>query len=147
MTNQQLFAEKIIRRMDWKTPEIDNHKCILVHHRDPFTQLGPFKIELAYHNPVIMIIHELFTEEDTDYLVDWATPRLSRTRQIIQEEDDGRRPKNEWMYRKTVRMIIIAGSVSKLVLSLLDSPNINCREPNGSMLFDAKSKPRVSVSE
>ena len=105
MTNHQLFSQKFIRldgRLERKTHEIENHKCILVHHRDPFTQLGPFKIELAYHSPVIMIIHELFTEEDTDFLVDWATPRLSRTRQINLEEDNGRRPKNEWMYRKTV---------------------------------------------
>ena len=91
--------------MDGRTPEIENHKCILVHHRDPFTQLGPFKIEVAYHNPSIVIIHELFTEEDTDFLVDWATPRLSRTRQIRLAEDNGRRPKNEWMYRKTVEFI------------------------------------------
>ena len=103
--NHQLFAEKNKRRVDLKAPEIENHKCILVHHRDPFTKLGPFKIELAYHSPLIMIIHELFTEEDTDYLVDWATPRLSRTRQIVLDEDNGRRPKNEWMYRKTVIII------------------------------------------
>ena len=88
-----------------RTPEIENHKCILVHQRDPFSQLGPFKIEVAYHNPSIVIIHELFTEEDTDYLVDFATPRLSRTRQIKHGEDDGWRPKNEWMYRKTVKSI------------------------------------------
>ena len=105
LKNQQLLAagaRRPARGWDLKAPEIENHKCILVHHRDPFTKLGPFKIELAYHSPLIMIIHELFTEEDTDYLVDWATPRLSRTRQIELEEDNGRRPKNEWMYRKTV---------------------------------------------
>ena len=102
VTNHQLFSEQLMRNLDWKTPEIENHKCILVHHNDPFTQLGPFKIEMAYNSPIIMIIHELFTEEDTDYLVDWATPRLSRTRQISLKEDDGQRPKNEWMYRKTV---------------------------------------------
>ena len=50
----------------------------------------------------MMIIHELFTKEDTTYLVDWARPRLSRTRQISLAEDDGRRPKNEWRTRKTV---------------------------------------------
>ena len=50
----------------------------------------------------MMITHELFTEEDTAYLVDWARPRLSRTRQISLAEDDGRRPKNEWRTRKTV---------------------------------------------
>ena len=104
LTNHQLFTEKVIKPLE-RTPEIGNHKCILVHQRDPFSQLGPFKIEVAYHNPSIVIIHELFTEEDTDYLVDFATPRLSRTRQIKHGEDDGWRPKNEWMYRKTVKSI------------------------------------------
>ena len=61
-----------------------------------------FKVEIAYHQPFMMIIHELLSTEDTDYLVDWATPRLSRTRQINLAEDDGERPKNEWRTRKTV---------------------------------------------
>ena len=59
-------------------------------------------MEIAYHQPFMMIIHELLSTEDTDYLVDWATPRLSRTRQINLAEDDGERPKNEWRTRKTV---------------------------------------------
>ena len=59
-------------------------------------------MEIAYHQPFMMIIHELLSTEDTDYLVDWATPRLSRTRQINLAEDDGKRPKNEWRTRKTV---------------------------------------------
>ena len=25
-------------------PELDSHRCVLVHHGDPFTKLGPFKV-------------------------------------------------------------------------------------------------------
>ena len=106
--NHHMFTQK----KAWSTPEPDNHKCVLVHHGNPFTKLGPFKIEIVYHSPFFMIIHELFTEEDINYLVDWARPRLSRTRQIVLAEDNGRRPKNEWRTRKTVsRLIISTGQV------------------------------------
>ena len=60
--------------------EISNHKCVMVHHKNPYTKLGPFKIEYVHHNPFFLIIHGLLTEEDMDYLTDWATPRLSRKR-------------------------------------------------------------------
>ena len=61
--------------------EINNHRCVMVHHKDPYTKLGPFKIEYVHHNPFFLIIHDLLTEEDMDYLKDWATPRLSRKRE------------------------------------------------------------------
>ena len=62
--------------------EISNHKCVMVHHKNPYTKLGPFKIEYLHHNPFFLIIHDLLTEEDMAYLKDWATPRLSRKRYI-----------------------------------------------------------------
>ena len=99
--------QMLTRKKSSVTPETENHKCILVHHGNPYSKLGPFKIEMAYNSPMFMIIHELFTEEDINYLVDWARPRLSRTRQIVLAEDNGRRPKNEWRTRKTVRRLII----------------------------------------
>ena len=58
--------------------ETENHKCTLVHHGNPYTKLGPFKIERVYNSPTFIIIHELLTEEDMSYLVSWARPRLSR---------------------------------------------------------------------
>ena len=67
-------------------PEINNHRCVFAHHKDPFTKLGPFKIEYVHHNPFFLIIHELLTEEDMDYIKAWATPRLSGKRQITQSD-------------------------------------------------------------
>ena len=48
-----------------------------------------------------MVIHELFTPEDTNYLVDWARPRLSRRRDIVNAEDKTFR-KAEELNRQTV---------------------------------------------
>ena len=85
--------------------EGDIHKCRLVHHKDPYTKLGPFKLEIVHNNPFLMVIHELFTEEDRNYLVDWARPRLSRNREITLAEDRVKN-KNAWMSRKTVSILI-----------------------------------------
>ena len=48
-----------------------------------------------------MVIHELFTPEDTNYLVDWARPRLSRRRDIVNAEDKTFRKAGE-LNRQTV---------------------------------------------
>ena len=48
-----------------------------------------------------MVIHELFTPEDTNYLVDFARPRLSRKRDIVNAEDKTFR-KAEELNRQTV---------------------------------------------
>ena len=70
-------------------PELDTHQCLRVHHGDPYTKLGPFKVEVVHHNPVFYILHELFTEEDMEHLISWAKPRLSSKREIRLAEDTG----------------------------------------------------------
>ena len=87
--------------------EGDIHRCRLVHHKDPYTKLGPFKLEIVHNNPFLMLIHELFTEEDRNYLVEWARPRLSRKREITLAEDRVKN-KNAWMSRKTVSITSIS---------------------------------------
>ena len=77
------------------------HKCRHLHHKDPYSKLGPFKLEILHHEPFIMIFHEMFTEEDTDYLVDWARPRLSRKREKVEDKDQ-KKTKNEHLTRTTV---------------------------------------------
>jgi len=57
-------------------------KCRLLHQDDPYLKLGPFKMEVASNTPFIMVVHELLTDEDTEYLVNWATPKLSRSRNL-----------------------------------------------------------------
>ena len=101
-------------------PEKNIHRCVMVHHKNPFTKLGPFKIEYVHYNPFFLIIHDLLTEEDMNYLKDWATPRLSRKRQIeISAVSEDHETKGKWVedengditkhYRRTVRKSIQEG--------------------------------------
>ena len=78
--------------------EINNHKCVMVHHNNPYTKLGPFKTEYVHHNPFFLLIHDLLTEEDMNYLKVWATPRLSRKRDNY-DKNTGRVKvgKGEWV--------------------------------------------------
>ena len=100
-------------------PEGNTHKCVLVHHKNPYTKLGPFKIEYVHHDPFFLIIHDLLTEEDMEYLKVWATPRLSRKRQIYEGASEDQVKRGEWVeeengdvikhYRRTVRKSIQEG--------------------------------------
>ena len=56
--------------------------CRHLHHKDPFHRLAPFKLEVAseHPDPHIVVIHGMLEEEDIRHWVDWAAPRLSRTR-------------------------------------------------------------------
>ena len=111
-------------------PEGNIHKCVMVHHKNPFTKLGPFKIEYVHYNPFFLIIHDLLTEEDMDYLKDWATPRLSRKRQIYEGVSEDQETKGKWVeeengdvtrhYRRTVRKSIQEGlSVLKRKIAVI----------------------------
>ena len=44
-TNHQRLAGATKRKE--LTPEPESHRCVLVHHGDPFTKLGPFKVSLS----------------------------------------------------------------------------------------------------
>ena len=57
-------------------------------------------LQVVHHNPVFYLLHELFTEEDMQHLVTWATPRLSTKREIVLAEDRGKKRKNDWLTRK-----------------------------------------------
>ena len=85
---------------DIVTPPIMN----IIRHSVILTDIfESFPVEVVNHSPFMMILHELLTEEDMEFLVTWARPRLSRERKITHPEDRGRRPKNEWRTRTTVR--------------------------------------------
>jgi len=80
------------------------HKCRILHHKNPDTKLGPFKLEILHHEPFIMIFHELFTEEDTNHLVDWARPKLSRKIDGILEKDQVKK-KTDYLTRTIVSFL------------------------------------------
>lgn len=58
------------------------HKCHYLHHFDPRLRLGPFKIEVASADPYLIVIHEIFTEAEMDFIVRTSRPNLSRMREV-----------------------------------------------------------------
>ena len=71
---------------------INDLKCNIVHHSDPYVKLGPFKMEFASRSPHIVVFHEIMTEEDINHFVEFATPQLSRSRE---NEPDANYSKND----------------------------------------------------
>ena len=50
-------------------------------------RIGPFKTEILHHRPMFIMFHELFTDGDIDFFVNWAKPRLTQKREILLSED------------------------------------------------------------
>ena len=62
--------------------EKHKHRCTYIHHADPYLKLGPFKIEIMMSSPFRSIFHDILTDKEMDYLVDYASPRLSNARVV-----------------------------------------------------------------
>ena len=58
------------------------HRCAYLHHNDPYLKMGPFKIEIFMAKPFRSIFHDILTEREMAYLIDYSTPRLSHARVI-----------------------------------------------------------------
>ena len=101
LKNYELF-DSYLHLKGFADPSLQ--KCRQVHHGNPYSKLGPFKTEIVHNDPVFMIIHELLTDEDIEFLIEWATPRLSSEREIKLQEDKHQR-KSDWKTRKTLRTV------------------------------------------
>ncbi len=51
-----------------------------LHHFDPYLRLGPFKVEVVEKSPYMSILHDILTEEEIEWMVEYSRPRLSRSR-------------------------------------------------------------------
>ena len=56
------------------------HRCTYLHHSNPYLKLGPFKIEMFMSSPLRLIFHDILSEREIDFLIEYSTPRLSNTR-------------------------------------------------------------------
>ena len=54
--------------------------CRLLHHQNPYLKLGPFKEEMYSVVPYSVVIHDILTDAEIDFLKRESTPNLSRTR-------------------------------------------------------------------
>jgi prolyl 4-hydroxylase len=55
-------------------------KCGYLHHFDPYLRLGPFKVEVILRSPYLSILHDVLTEAEINWMLDYSKPRLSRVR-------------------------------------------------------------------
>ena len=55
-------------------------KCGYLHHFDPYLRLGPFKVEVYLRSPYLSVLHDLLTEKEIQWMIDYSVPRLSRVR-------------------------------------------------------------------
>ena len=82
--------ESFIRKMclDGHTVDDDSSlivnltKCAILHHSDPFLILGPLKLEVIHFRPFRSIMHEFFTQEEIDWMLNYTQPRLSNKRNL-----------------------------------------------------------------
>lgn len=65
--------------MFWKRIKI-GLKCRFLHHNDPYLKLGPFKEDQVSDRPYAVIFRDILSPPEIDFLIDYATPRLSRGR-------------------------------------------------------------------
>ena len=62
------------------TENIQVESCKLLHHNDPYLKLGPFKVEVVRQKPYLSVFRDILTEKEMQFLIDYASPRLSRSR-------------------------------------------------------------------
>lgn len=56
------------------------HKCVLIHHLDPYLKLGPFKLEEYVHKPYRTVFRDFLSEKEIDHMITISVPNLSRGR-------------------------------------------------------------------
>ena len=58
--------------------DADQH-CHHLHHADPFSRLGPFKLEILEDQPYTTLIHDLMTESEMEHFKNYASDKLERS--------------------------------------------------------------------
>ena len=90
-----------------RQPEkINLPKCGYLHHFNPYLRLGPFKVEVISRSPYISILHDLLTEEEIQWIIEYSLPRLSRTRFNYEENIQPKYQERDKNNRVTVHQAI-----------------------------------------
>ena len=53
--------------------------CHHLHHNDPYTMLGPFKLEQLSSQPYITVIHDMMYTSEMDHFKSYASDKLERS--------------------------------------------------------------------
>ena len=72
--------EDICKGIEHRTAAMESgHKCHHLHHFNPYSMLGPFKLEEASKKPYITVIHELMYDSEIKHFKAFAKPILERS--------------------------------------------------------------------
>ena len=63
--------------------------CRLLHHKNPYLKLGPFKEEQHSFAPYTIVFHDILSEAEISFLKEESTPKLSRKRDYKSSWDSG----------------------------------------------------------
>ena len=56
-------------------------KCHFVHHWNPFLIIGPFHIEVSFYQPFRTIMHDFYTENEMNWILEFSSLSLRRSRE------------------------------------------------------------------
>lgn len=84
--------------------KVNPPKCGFLHHYNPYLRLGPFKVEVHSRSPYMSVLHDILTEEEIKWMIEYSIPRLSRTREY-QNDNKDINAKHELTQGKKVRIV------------------------------------------
>ena len=85
-----------------KTKEVN---CRLLHHRNPYLRLGPFKEEQKSERPYAVVFHDILSEIEMNYLVEESRPNLSRERYGSSTDRQDALAEHEFKYGKKMKIV------------------------------------------
>ena len=62
------------------------YRCVNLHYNNPFLKLGPFSLEIHNLQPFIGTFHSMFTEKETDLIIEKSKGRLKPTPYYVDGE-------------------------------------------------------------
>ena len=63
-----------------------DYRCVNLHYNNPFLKLGPFSLEILNLQPFIGTFHRMFTERETDLIIEKSKGRLKPTPYFVDGE-------------------------------------------------------------
>ena len=72
--NRLCRGEKLLKPEDLK-----DLNCFYLHHKDPYTRLGPFKLDDQHSYPYITVFRDFFSDREMEYYKDISRDNLERS--------------------------------------------------------------------
>ena len=80
-------------------------KCHLIHHFDPYQIIGPFHLAVPLYSPLRAIAHDIFSENEMNWIMEYSRPKLSSMRIINDGSADFSRADLKYSVRQKGRTV------------------------------------------